>query len=215
MFKMNPRVQGVTNELVVIYQKVCPSTIGHMMDFGFIKGLKPNFRPIKFVGNAVTVRIPHMDSTALHKVMDIAQPGDVIVVDMSGDYERACCGEIVAYAANVKKVAGIVIDGCITDFQPILKIRMPIFSRGVSPLTTRILGIEGEINIPVSVCGAVVNPGDLVLADDDGVFVINPSIAVKYGERAIKVQDSEVEKKRKLDAGVSIASMSGAAKYFE
>lgn len=215
MFKLNPRVQGVTPELVELYKQVCPSTIGHMMDFGFLKGLQPLFRPIRFVGNAVTVRIPHMDSTAVHKVLDIVQPGDVVIVDMSGDVERSCWGEMVTYAARVKKIAGAVIDGCINDVAAISEFGVPVFSRGVSPLTTRILGIEGEINTTVSVCGVSVKPGDLVVADDDGVFVIDPGIAEKYGELAVQKQNREPETKRKLDAGMSLATHSGAAKYFE
>jgi regulator of RNase E activity RraA len=186
-----------------------------MTDFGFLKGLKPLFRPIRFVGNAVTVRIPHMDSSILHKALETIQPGDVIVVDMSGDTERACWGEIVNYAARVKKVEGVVIGGCITDFQPLLEQRVPIFSLGISPLTTRILGIEGELNTVISVCGVSVHPGDLVVADDDGVFVVNPSAAVDYAIRALKKQESEIETKRKLDAGISLASISGSQRFFE
>lgn len=215
MFKVNPRVQGVSPELFALYQQVCPSTIGHMMDFGFLKGLTPIYRPIRFVGNAVTVRIPHMDSTALHKVMDFVEPGDVIVVDMSGDTERASWGEMVAYAAKVKRVAGAVIDGCVTDYPALQEIKVPVFSLGVSPLTTRILGIEGEINGIVSVRGVSVKPGDLVVADDDGVFVIDPAVAEHYGTIAITKQNAEIERKRKLDAGLSLASLSGADKYFK
>lgn len=215
MFIVNPRVQGVTPELLDIYQKVCPSTIGHMTDFGFLKGMQPLFRPIRFVGNAFTVRIPHMDSSALHKALDMVQPGDVVVVDMSGDNQRACWGEIVNYAASIKKIAGAVIGGCITDVQPLIERHMPIFSLGISPLTTRLLGIEGEINTVISVCGVSVHPGDLVVADDDGVFVINPENAEEYGMRALIKQESEVVTKRKLDGGLSLASINGSNRFFE
>jgi 4-hydroxy-4-methyl-2-oxoglutarate aldolase len=214
MFTVNPRVQGVTPELLQLYKNVCTSTIGHMTDFGFLKGLQPIYRPVKFAGNAVTVRIPHMDSTAVHKVLDLVEPGDVGVGDMSGDIERSCWGEIVTYAARVKKVAGVVIGGCINDIQPILQLGVPIFSLGISPLTTRLLGIEGEINTVISVCGVDVHPGDMVVGDDDGVFVINPEKAPEYAKRAIAVQNGEPETKRKLDASISLASISGAAKHF-
>ncbi len=160
-------------------------------------------------------------SHSAYGFVDLAQSGgddstgDVIVVDMSGDTERACWGEIVNYAARVKKVEGVVIGGCITDFQPLLEQRVPIFSLGISPLTTRILGIEGELNTVISVCGVSVYPGDLVVADDDGVFVVNPSAAVDYAIRALKKQESEIETKRKLDAGISLASISGSQRFFE
>ena len=138
-----------------------------------------------------------------------------MVVDMSGDTERACWGEIVNYAARIKKVAGVILGGCITDYQPLLEQRVPIFSLGISPLTTRILGIEGELNTVVSICGVSVHPGDLIVADDDGVFVVKPDAAVDYASRALKKQESEIETKRKLDAGISLASISGANRFFE
>lgn len=214
MFILHPRVQGVSPELVQLCQQVCPSTIGHMTDFGFIKELNPLFRPVKFVGNAVTVRIPHLDSTAVHKVMDIVQPGDVVCVDMSGDIERSCWGEMVSYMARAKGVVGAVIDGRMTDYRALLETGVPIYARGISPLTTRILGIEGAINVPISVAGVPVHPGDLICADDDGVWVIPPEYAKEYAERAINVQRGEIETKKKIDSGMTLAELSGAAKYF-
>jgi len=214
MFILNPRIEGVSRELKEQFKNVCPSTIGHMTDFGFIKDLEPIFRPINFVGNAVTVRIPHLDSTAVHKVLDIVEPGDVICIDMSGDTDRSCWGEMVSYMARAKGVAGAVIDGKVTDFRALQDIHVPIFGRGVSPLTTRILGIEGAINVPISVAGVAIHPGDLVIADDDGVLVIDPAIAKELGTRAIAAQYSEIETKRKIDEGGSLASMSGAANFF-
>ncbi|MFJ7730155.1 RraA family protein [Neobacillus sp. NPDC097160] len=214
MFKVHPRVQGVSPKLIDLYQKVDPSTIGHMTDFGFLKGLKPFSRPIRFVGNAVTVRIPHMDSTAVHKALELVEAGDVVVVDMSGDDQRSCWGGMVSYAAKAKQVAGVIISGCINDVTEILELELPVFSLGVSPLTTRILGIEGEINTIVSVCGVSIHPGDLVVASDDGVFVINPKDAEEYAITAIQKQDAEIEMKKQIDAGVSLAHLSGAEKYF-
>ncbi|TBL76468.1 RraA family protein [Paenibacillus thalictri] len=215
MFRLHPRVQGVTPELSSIYNKVMPSTIGHMTDFGFMKGLQPLFRPIHFAGNAVTVRIPHMDSSAVHKALDIVEPGDVLVIDMSGDTDRSCWGGICSYIAKTKKVAGVIVAGCVNDVQEILDLQLPVFSLGVSPLTTRILGLEGEINTTISICGVAVRPGDLIAADGDGVFAADPRDAMKYGLEAIQIQDSEAELKRKLDKGISLASISGADKWFE
>jgi regulator of RNase E activity RraA len=214
MFKVNPRVQGVSSKLIDLYQKVDPSTIGHMTDFGFLKGLQPLFRPIRFIGNAVTVRIPHLDSTAVHKALDLVEHGDVIVVDMSGDEQRSCWGGMVSYAAHTKQVAGVIVSGCINDVPEILDLGLPVFSLGVSPLTTRILGIEGEINTTVSVSGVSINPGDLLVASDDGVFVINPKDAEQYAITAIQKQEAEIEMKRQVDAGISLASLSGAEKFF-
>lgn len=213
MFIINERVQGVTPELVNLFEPVCTSTVGHMTDFGLITKLQPLFRPIRFIGNAVTVRIPQVDSTAVHKVMEVVQMGDVLVIETTAD-ERSCFGEIVAYAAKVKQIAGVVINGPITDYQALLELKLPVYSTGVSPLTTRILGLEGQINVPVSINGVMVNPGDLVLGDDDGVLVLPPALAGKYATKAIAKQNSEPEKKKQLAAGISLASISKADAYF-
>lgn len=215
MFICKPRVPGVSAELIELYKTVCPSTIGHMTDLGFLKGLKPLLQDFHFVGNAVTVQLPHMDAVAVHKAIDLLEVGDVLLVDMSGDTERACLGEIVMYAAVAKKVAAVIVDGCITDVRAIRKMGTPVFSRGVSPLTTRSLGIEGAINVPISICGVVVKPGDLVVGDDDGVFVINPAYAAEYAHRALEKQQGEAATLQKISQGASLANINGNARFFE
>ncbi|MBN2984416.1 RraA family protein [Cohnella algarum] len=214
MFKMNPRVQGTSEEVIALYRQVMPSTIGHMTDFGFLKGLRPLFPGSRLVGNAVTVRIPHMDSSAVHQALTIAEAGDVIVVDMSGDTERSCWGGVLSYIARQKGLAGVVVAGCVNDVAEIIDLKFPVFSLGVSPLTTRIVGIEGEINTVISVCGTSIRPGDLIVADDDGAFAVHPAEAESFGRRAVDIQNAEVELKRKLQAGATIASISGAEAFF-
>lgn len=214
MFNIQPRYQGVTQELMDLYRDISSSTIGHLTDFGFIKGLQPLFRPIRFIGNAVTVKIPHLDSIAVHKALEFIEPGDVMVIDMSGDIERSCWGGIVSYAASVKKLSGVVINGCVNDFNDIKSLQLPIYCMGTSSLTTRILGLEGEVNTAISIRGVSVKPGDLILADDDGVVAIDPKLAVKYGEIAIQKESREDAVKQKLDAGLSLASISKARHYF-
>ncbi len=215
MFVCRARVQGVTDAIVKAYENVYTSTIGHMTDFGFVRGLTPSFRPMRFMGNVVTVQIPHLDSTALHKAFDLVHPGDVICVDMTNDTERACWGEMVSYMARAKKVAGAVIGGCLADYHAIQSIGIPLYSRGYSAQTTRILGLEGAINVPITIQNVAINPGDFVVADDDGIFVVNPEHAIEYAKRALQVQDAEIAMKEKIDAGISLAEISGAAKYFQ
>jgi regulator of RNase E activity RraA len=112
---------------------------------------------------------------------------------MSGDEKRACWGEFMTYAAVTKKVAGVIISGCVTDVRPIMELGFPVFSLGVSALTTRTLGIEGEVNTTVSICGVAIHPGDLIVADDDGVFVVNPDQAKEFGEKALEKQQKELQ----------------------
>lgn len=215
MFTLNPRVSGISPALVKEVAEVCPSTLGHMTDFGFIKSLTSILPGKRFAGNAVTVRIPHMDSCAVHKVFDIVQPGDVVCIDMSGDINRACWGELVSYMARASNIAGAIIDGCVTDLRALREIGVPLYARDVSPLTTRILGIEGAINVPVSICSVTVNPGDLILADDDGVMVIPPDQVSGWAERALKAQHAEISIKQRIDNGESLATISGATRFFE
>ena len=215
MFLLNERVQGVPPELLDLYEKVCPSTIGHMTDFGFITGLKPFQSNFHFVGNAVTVQLPHMDSIAIHKAVDVVKPGDVLCVNTCSEYDRAPLGELVGYAYKTKGVAGVIIDGCITDVKALKEMGLLIYSYGVSALTTRSLGIEGMINVPIAIQNVVVKPGDLVVADDDGIFVVDPKFAKEYGERAIAKQNGEPATKKRIDAGESLPHINGNYKYFE
>ena len=215
MFILNPRPPDPDSKLIEALKSVSPSTLGHMTDFGFMRGLATLTRPVKMVGPAVTVRIPHLDSTAVHYVMDVVKPGDVVVVDQSGDEDRACWGGGVSYAAVKRGVAGAVVQGAITDVGEILELRFPIFYRGISALTTRILGLEGAVNVPVTVGGVTVRPGDLIFADENGVAVLIQEDAERYAPILAEKEAAEPGTKRRLDAGESLAAISGAKALFE
>ena len=215
MFVLNPRPPDPDPALLEALRRVSPSTLGHMTDFGFMRGLVTLTRPVKLIGPAVTVRIPHLDSTAVHYVMDVVKPGDVVVVDQSGDDDRSCWGGGVSYAAVRRGVAGAVVQGAITDVGEILELKFPIFYRGVSALTTRILGLEGAINVPVTVGGVAVRPGDLIFADENGVAVLSQEDAARYAPILAEKEAAEPGTKARLDAGESLAAISGARVLFD
>ncbi len=215
MFIVNPRAQDPDPGVLEAIKKASPSTLGHLTDFGFMRGLYTLARPVKIVGPAVTVRIPHLDSTAVHYVLDVVKPGDVVVVDQSGDDARACWGGGVSYAAVKRGVAGAIVQGAITDVGEILELKFPIFYSTISALTTRILGLEGAINVPVTVGGVVVRPGDLIFADENGVAVLSPQDAARYAPILVEKEAAEPGIKARLDAGESLASISGARALFE
>lgn len=215
MFVEGERGRAVDRAVIDTLRQASPSTWGHRTDFGFLRGLTTWSRRLRLVGPAVTVRIPHLDSTAVHCALDVVQPGDVVVVDQSGDTERACWGGGVSYAARARGAAGAVVDGAITDLAEIEELDFPIFYRSVSALTTRILGLEGAVNVPVTVGGVTVRPGDLVFADENGVAILAPEGALEIGESLVERESREVETKRQLDAGASLAEISGARKLFE
>ena len=124
------------------------------------------------VGSALTVKVRAGDNLFLHKALDMAQEGDVIVVSNEGDTNRALMGEVMISLVNgKKKIAGIVLDGAIRDSDQIGKMDFFLYATGATPGGPYKSG-PGEINVPISCGGMVVNPGDVVLADTDGVIII-------------------------------------------
>lgn len=215
MFICNERVEGVTDELRKLYENVSPSSIGHMTDFGFITSLKPFQKNFHFVGNAVTVQLPRLDSIAIHNAIDVVKPGDVLCVSTCGEYNSAPLGEMVGYSYKLKGIAGVILDGAICDVKALQEMGLNIYCRGISALTTRSVGLEGMINVPIAIDHVVVKPGDLVVADDDGIFVVDPKYAKEFGERAIKKQNGEPAIRARLDAGESLPRINGNHKYYE
>lgn len=215
MFTQLPMPHQIDQNIIDELKNTCVSTLGHLRDHGFALGMVPNMRPIKFIGTAVTVRIPHLDSTAVHVAVDLLRPGDVLVIDQSGDHQRSCFGGLVSYAAKARGAVGAVVDGCINDYDETQAYDFPTFSRGYSPLTTRIGGIEGAINVPVSIGGAIVRPGDVVFADSDGVAFLSPEEAIGLGALLKSKEDAEIPARSAILAGGSIAEFSGASKFFK
>ncbi|NKZ10774.1 RraA family protein [Mycolicibacterium septicum DSM 44393] len=193
---------------------VTTSTFGHLRDHGFIRGLTPLAYPAGFVGVAITVQIPYMDSTAVHVAVDELRQGDVLVVQQSGDRTRSCFGGVLAFTARHRGAAGAVFDGPVNDRQQILDEGFPVYSRGVAPITTRILGIEGQINVPVSISGTVVNPGDIIWADNDGIVVLGPAEALDAARLTAEMESGEDAFRHHLQRGGSLAAHSGARDLF-
>ncbi|HEX2039067.1 MAG TPA: hypothetical protein VHF47_04950 [Acidimicrobiales bacterium] len=138
---------------------------------------------LKLVGPACTVKVFPGDNLMVHKALDIARPGDVIVVDAAGSHTAAVLGDLVSTKARHRGVAGFVVDGLVRDLPGILRLGdFPVFARGVTPIGPLHRG-PGEINYPVSVGGVVVNPGDVVVGDRNGVVVVPRESAADVLER--------------------------------
>lgn len=132
--------------------------------------IKPFGRP-RLLGIALTVKAPVGDNLMFHKAIDIAEEGDVIVVDGQGDMNHSLCGEIMMRFAKKKGIAGFVIDGCIRDVEGLRELDFPVYARGVTPKGPYKNG-PGEINVPVVCGGQAVLPGDILVGDWDGIVVI-------------------------------------------
>lgn len=216
MFIINDRVSSPDSELIELLKKVEPATVGHFRHHGFMApAIRPLLKGLKVVGPAVTVRTPGADSTVVHKVMEIAQQGDVVVIDRCGDTNHACLGGGVALAAHCRGLAGCIIDGPATDIDEIEEMNFPVYATGLSPITTKLLGFGGEINTVIQCGGVTVHPGDLIVADNNGVVVLRPDEARAVAEKAIGMQEAEVTLLEQIKAGQTLSSLSRANAIIE
>lgn len=127
---------------------------------------------LRLIGPACTVKVFPGDNLMVHKCLDVAKPGDVVVVDASSSTMNAVLGDTISMKARHRGIAGFVIDGLVRDVPAIRELGdFPVFARGVTPIGPLHRG-PGELNYPISAGGIVVNPGDLIVADQNGVVVI-------------------------------------------
>jgi 4-hydroxy-4-methyl-2-oxoglutarate aldolase len=212
MIVINPRQCFLSEELVARYKQIEPATVGHILEFGFCDpGIQPLWRPCSIVGPAFTIRTTALDSSVVHVAIDMAEPGDVILIDRNGDGKHACWGGMTSLAAKVRGLAGSIVDGCATDFLEIQELAYPVYARSVTALTTKGLAEGGEINTPIHIGGVVVNPGDLVVADSDGILVMTPEIAAEIVDHAEERQKRGAWIQEELKKGAKISELSGSA----
>jgi 4-hydroxy-4-methyl-2-oxoglutarate aldolase len=216
MFQLQPLPEPLPQSLVSLLERVETATIGHVLHSGFVDPAIRAVLPDKRVaGTAVTLRIPGPDSTLLHHVLSLVRPGDFLVIDRAGDTRHACWGGVVTNAAKVAGVVGGVIDGPATDFSEVRRCEMPLWCRGPSPITTKLLGLEGAFNVPVTVGGQTVSPGDAVLADESGVVILKREEAEAIARRALDMQEREIKLLERIYKGEKLADISGATRMVE
>jgi regulator of RNase E activity RraA len=216
MFITNPMPTQIPDDLIALLERVETATVGHVLHSGFvdrhIAAVLPNKR---VAGTAVTIRIPHADSALLHWLTAEVRPGDIVLVDRCGDDRHACWGGVIT---NCMKLAGVkagVIDGPATDFGEIARVDLPMWCRGPSSITTKLLGVEGAVNVPISVGGQIVHPGDAILCDESGVIVLDPAKARAIAEKAISMQEAELVLLDRLRKGEKLPDISGARAMVE
>lgn len=145
------------------------------------------------IGPACTVKCYPGDNLMVHKSLDVARPGDVLVVDTSASGTTAVLGDLVCTKARHRGIAGVVVDGLIRDLPAIRRLGdFPVFARGVTPIGPLHRG-PGEINHPVSIGGIVVNPGDVIVGDLNGVVVVPRTIAAELVERLASRELAEAD----------------------
>lgn len=142
-------------------------------------------------GIALTVSTRCCDNLLVQKALEMAKPGDVIVVDAAGDMNQGMLGDIMVALAKKRGVAGYVVDGIVRDLRGMRHYSdVPVFARGLTPRGPWFDG-PGEINVPISCGGVVVNPGDIIIGDEDGVIVIPPAYAEIVAKEARVIEDRD------------------------
>ena len=172
--------------------------------------LKPIAPGMAVCGPALTVHCPGGDNLWLHRALDVAQPGDVLVVHCSGAYEHGYWGEIMATMAQARGVAGLVIDGCVRDGALLAQMGFPVFARGLCIRGTgKDFGAIGWINHPVRVGEITVHAGDLVVGDGDGVVVLPRERAGEIVTRSQQREADEAAYLQRLKAGEATLDLYG------
>ncbi|MGZ9810224.1 RraA family protein [Pseudoroseicyclus sp. H15] len=211
-FRILNRTATASKELVDAFAKLPVANVSDAMSRMTAAG--PSLRPMHasggMAGVAVTVKARPGDNLMLHKAIDMAVPGDVIVVDAGGDCTNALMGELMlAHAINLG-VAGFVINGAIRDVDAFVETNLPTFAAGVTHRGPYKDG-PGEINVPISLGGMVINPGDIVIGDADGVLAVPMADAEEILRKTQAKQDAETRQMEAIKAGKNDRSWVDAA----
>lgn len=192
--KIRKDFERPAKELVARFKDMPVANIDDNM--GRIAAVDKTIEPIgkgQLLGTAFTVRVPQGDNLMFHAAMDLAKPGDVIVIDAGGFDDRAIFGELMATYCKTRGIKGIVCDGAIRDRGGLAAMEdFPVYARSATPNGPYKNG-PGEINVPVVIGGKVVNPGDIIVGDDDGVIIISPAIAEEIADATLAVEKKEAD----------------------
>jgi 4-hydroxy-4-methyl-2-oxoglutarate aldolase len=166
----------------------------------FIPELHPIQSGARIAGSAVTVSCHPGDNLMIHAAVETVRPGDLVVITTTSPCTDGMLGDLLATSLRAHGAIGVILDAGVRDAAELREMRFPVWARAISPQGT-VKASPGSVNVPVVVCGQVVNPGDAVIADDDGIVVIPRERAADVLEKARARTANETAKREKLATG--------------
>ena len=211
-FRVLKRVRQVDGDVVARFRELPVANVSDAMNRMTAAG--PRLRPLHaggmLAGPALTVKTRPGDNLMIHKALDMAEAGDVVVVDGGGDLTNALMGELMLAHAETKGLAGVVLNGAIRDYGWVRSSRFPLYAAGVTHRGPYKDG-PGEINVPIAIDGMVIEPGDLMLGDEDGLVCVPFDDAEAVHAAASRKHQAETEQMAAIREGRSDRSWVDAA----
>lgn len=202
-FRVFTQIQRPPAEVLALFESVESTHVSDAMHrfYGMDLNIRPVSPEMRAVGPALTVRTRPGDNLMVFKALEIAAPGDILVIEHRGYTTVAAWGDLVSMVAQKVGVAGVVTDGGIRDRAGIIKVGVPVFAQDVQSPQGSLKDGPGEVNVPVACGGVPVLPGDVIVADVNGVVVVPRADAEAVGRKAIEIAAYEQNRIREIEAG--------------
>jgi len=198
----------MNSELLDKMLQIETATLGHIIDQGFMTpAMQCATSDKRCCGPALTVSLPEDDGYSLPLALLKAKPGDVLVIERTNDDRHACWGAVMTEAALQAGISAVVLDGYITDIGAVREAGLAVWCKGRSPVTTKAGEKGGSVNQQITCDGVRIKPGDIVLADENGVVVLEPERVAALAAQALEIQAKEQPVIKRIRNGELLAEI--------